>query len=163
MIKRFLIGSTLAALLLTSMLLTMGAGEAQREIIRDLLAHKLTVITSATIADDLIVADTATVGTDLTVGDDLKLTPQSANTVTGAGITPTGSFQVLTAAGAVGSGITAGAAGDVLLLVNSANQTITITDTGIIKASGNIALGQYDTAILVSDGTNWYLVGESDN
>ena len=41
--------------------------------------------------------------------------------------------------------------------------TITITDTGTLKLSGNAALGQYDTITLWSDGTNWIEISETNN
>ena len=71
-------------------------------------------------------------------------------------ITPTGSYQPLSSSGNVQTAsITAGTAGDILFLVNTANTTITISDTGTLKLGGNRALGQYDTLTLMSDGTNW--------
>jgi hypothetical protein len=91
------------------------------------------------------------------VGTFLRVDPATAITVTSGGtVTPRGSYQPLTSAGNVGtSSITAGNAGDVLFLINTANTTITFTDTGTLKLGGNRALGQFDTLTLVSDGTNW--------
>lgn len=54
--------------------------------------------------------------------------------------------------------------GDVLMFYNaSPSGTLTIADSDPVKASGNIALGQYDTASLWYDGTYWVQTGESDN
>ena len=48
-------------------------------------------------------------------------------------------------------------------MVNNSNTTITISDTGTLKLSGNIALGQYDTLVLISDGTNWVQLATTNN
>ncbi len=91
------------------------------------------------------------------VGTFLRMVPGSTVTVTTDGtITPTGSYQPLSSSGSVQTAsITAGTAGDILFLINTANTTITISDTGTLKLGGNRALGQYDTLTLISDGTNW--------
>jgi hypothetical protein len=41
--------------------------------------------------------------------------------------------------------------------------TITLTDTGTLKLSGNAALGQYDNITLMSDGANWVELSETNN
>jgi len=111
-----------------------------------------------------VTIDTATVSTQLTTKTTI-ITPPTATTVTPAmTLTPTSSYMPLTAAGTVGFGaITAGTAGQLLYLVNNANQTITITDTGALHLAGNDALGQYDSITLLSDGTNWNEVARSNN
>ena len=49
-------------------------------------------------------------------------------------LTPTGSYQPITAGGSISFGdITAGEAGDLLVLINTSSNTITITDTGTLK------------------------------
>ena len=79
-------------------------------------------------------------------------------------ISPTGSYQPISAAGAVGtSSITAGSAGDLLILTNTGSNAITISDTGTLKLSSDAALGQYDSLFLLSDGTNWIEIGEGAN
>ena len=95
----------------------------------------------------------------------LNLAPQTALVVTSGGtITPVGAYQQITAAGAVGtSAITAGNAGDVLILINTGSNTITLTDTGTLKLGGNAALGPSDALALFSDGTNWIQVSKADN
>lgn len=112
----------------------------------------------------------ASVGDDLTVIGDVVVgatlwTARGTQTVTANGwITPTASFMQISAAGAVGtSNILTGTAGQRLTIVNGVNQTITISDTGWLKLSGNIALGQYDTLSLISDGSNWIQLGTSNN
>ena len=123
------------------------------------LSGALTVGTDVTINDDATVAD------DLTT-DDLFLDKQSAQTITDGGtITPTGAYHQITAAAARGTSSVAGVgtAGRVLVLVNVGSNTITLTDTGTLKLSGNAALGQFDTITLLSDGTNWIQVSKTDN
>jgi hypothetical protein len=103
---------------------------------------------------------------DLIVADDLKIKAQTAIAVTdNSTITPTGTFQPLSAAANTAtSSITAGANNEFLILYNSsATYTIVLTDTGTLKLSGNITLGQYDTLTLISDGTNWIQVATSNN
>ena len=82
----------------------------------------------------------------------------------GVPITPTGTFCNLYAAGAVSTdSIVAGTAGDMLILYNSSSATITISDTGTLKISGDTALGQYDSLTLISDGTNWVEIAQANN
>lgn len=96
-------------------------------------------------------------GTYAKVGTFLRITPATAITVTTDGlITPGGSYQPLTSGGTVQTAsIAAGTAGDTLFLINTTNTSIVISDTGTLKLGGNRTLGQYDTLMLVSDGTNW--------
>jgi predicted acyltransferase (DUF342 family) len=131
----------------------------------DLVVGDDATVTDALTAADVTVTDDATVTDDLTVGSDLTITPRAVITITQAvTLTPTGSYQQLTAAGAVSFGaITAGTAGDLLTLVNIGSNTITITDTGTLKLTGNLALGQYDSATLLSDGTNWIQLATANN
>lgn len=102
---------------------------------------------------------------DLDVADDLTIAKQTWITVTdNLEIAPTGSYQPIAAAGAVGtSSITAGSAGDLLILTNTGTNVVTITDTGTLKLSSDAALGQYDSLFLLSDGTNWVEIGEGAN
>jgi len=101
---------------------------------------------------------------DAVVADDLRVTAQTAITVTNA--TPfaaTGTYQSIQAAGEVTPTITAGTAGDLLVLINTSAQTINIADTGIQMLSAAWAGGQYDTLTLWCDGTNWLELSRSDN
>lgn len=119
-----------------------------------------------TLSDDLTVADDATVTDDLTVVGDLTLSPSSAETIGyDEQIDPTASFHKITAAAARGTdNIAIGTAGDVLVLLNVGSNTITLTDTGTLLLSGNAALGQNDSIVLLSDGTSWYQIApEGDN
>jgi len=79
-------------------------------------------------------------------------------------ITPTGVYQPLTASAACGTAsIAAMAAGTVVAFQNVSTNTITLTDTGTLLLSGNAALEQYDTLVLLSDGTNWIQLAKADN
>lgn len=97
--------------------------------------------------------------------DDITLTMADPVVVTnGSTITPGGIYQPIESAGNVGtSDITAGDAGDLLILTNTANTSIVLTDTGTLKLGGNRTLGQYDTLTLMSDGTNWLELAFGNN
>ncbi len=104
--------------------------------------------------------------TGVAVEDVLRIAPQDVQTVTtGMTLTPTGAYQPLQAIGADrGFGaITAGTAGDVLLLQNVLTYTVGVSDTGTLKLGGDRTLGQYDTLLLVCDGTNWLEVSYTNN
>lgn len=170
-------------------------GQAARQPFEWIIAKQLTVLGSTSlegtlttsgdmvIGDDLNVTDGATIaGTlmgndiyatgDVRAGDDLqaanflRMVPTTAITVTaGMAIQPTGSYQPLRSAGAVGAtlALTGSSAGNVVVLVNEVNQTITISDTSTTMLAGNVALGQYDTLTVITDGTNWYELDRSNN
>lgn len=125
----------------------------------------LTNFTNVKIAGDLTVGDDALINDDLTT-DDLYLDKQTAQTISAGGtITPTGAYHQITSAAANGTSSIAGVstAGRVLVLVNVGSNTITLTDTGTLKLSGNAALGQFDNITLISDGTNWVQLAKTDN
>ncbi len=50
-----------------------------------------------------------------------------------------------------------------LLSATVGAQTITISDTGTLKLTGDLALGTADTLRLLSDGTNWYQISTANN
>jgi len=96
-------------------------------------------------------------GGQLGVGNWQLFTAQSTIAVTqDSAINPTGTFQPLSST-ANRSTATIGnkAAGRILILYNTTNTTITISDTGTIMLGANRALGQYDSLTMFSDGTNW--------
>lgn len=131
---------------------------------------KVTNLYALTLSDDLITGDDTTVGDDITITDkanvdEIVLTAASSITATtNMTLTFTTTNQPLTAGGAVAfSIISGGTTGDILLIHNRSNQTITITDTGTIMLAGNAALGQYDTLMLFFDGTNWLQLSKADN
>lgn len=127
------------------------------------MGNSLTVGTSISVdGSTTLTGDVATMA-DLSVADKFNVAAQTSITMTQAGtLTPTGSYQPITAGGSISFGdITAGEAGDLLVLINTSSNTI--TDTGTLKLSGNAALGQYDTITLWSDGTNWIEISETNN
>lgn len=131
----------------------------------DLTVTDLVLAADVTATDDAVTGDDLTVGDDAAIGSVLRLVAATSITVTqGATLSPTGSYQPITAAGNLSFGaITAGTAGDVLTVINASNTTITITDTSTLKLSGNLALGQYDSVMLLSDGTNWVQLATTNN
>jgi hypothetical protein len=167
-------GAALVALLilLTPLLVAQSSGRA---VFGWVVANTLTVRNEAVVqAGGLTVSDGGVVisddglvlsDDDLTVADDLILTEQSVITVTnGATLTPTGAVQPIASAGAVGFGaITAGTAGQLLVIENTVNQTITITDSATLRLGGNAVLGQFDTLMLLYDGATWVQVSKTDN
>jgi glucan phosphoethanolaminetransferase (alkaline phosphatase superfamily) len=101
------------------------------------------------------------------VGTFLALTPGAMQVVSpDSTITPVASYQPISSTAAVGtSSIAAMASGTMLRLVNIGTQTITITDTGTLYLSGNIALGENDSLLLLSKGVGqgWVQVSTSNN
>lgn len=153
--KRLIPLLALALLLLS--LWGMGSGsQAQSNV---------TNFTTVKASRDIFAARDIQAGDDVTVTGDLVLSPRTAISVTmNATINPTGSYQPLTSAGTVNTAsITIKPAGMVLTLVNMSNTSIVLTDTGTLKLSGNLTLGQYDSLVLVSDGTNWVQRSTSNN
>lgn len=108
-----------------------------------------------------------TVFSNLSIQAFFRTQPRTAITVTdNSTINATGTYQRLTAAGAVGTSgdnLTIKPAGTLLTLVNVGSNTITITETANIKSAGNVALGTLDTATFLSDGSDWYQVSGSNN
>jgi len=106
-------------------------------------------------------------GSTLSIDTFLTVEPQTALTLgNGDELVPTGTFQPITSAGAVGiSGgdIAAGDDGDLLILLNVGSNTITITETTGLVSAGNITLGAGDSATLVYRGSSWYQIGASNN
>lgn len=95
---------------------------------------------------------------------ELYLIPPDALAVTdGATITPTAAVMELTAAGAVGAELVAAGDGQLLILINTSANTITISDTATLESTGDIALGQYDTLTLMGVGVKWYQLAASNN
>lgn len=135
------------------------------------LVLSLPALAQITNFDNVVVTADVVVGDDLTVADDVAISglvrhaAATAITVSnGSEVTPTGSYQPITSAANTGtSDITIQTAGTIVTFVNTANTTITFTDTGTLKLSGNAALGQYDTLTVISDGTNWIEVSETNN
>lgn len=105
---------------------------------------------------------------NLRVSNFYRAQPRTAITVTfNSTVNATGTYQRLSAAfpakSTSGANITVKPAGTLLILTNISTNTITFTETGTLVSAGNIALGQYDSATLLSDGTNWYQIATSNN
>ena len=151
------IASVLLAVLLLITLTSPVWGQTPITRIRNAAIQVLSVTNTATIAD-LTVSGNSTL-------DTLNLAPASTIAVTmNATVTPLGALQPLSSAGTVNTAsITVGDAGDVLVLYNTTATSIVFTDTGTLKLTGNITLGQYDTLELVSDGTNWLQRATANN
>jgi hypothetical protein len=129
------------------------------------LAQGITNFDTIWLSGDLRVADDATVIDDLTTRDFIASQQTSITVTDGMTITPTGAYQRITSAAATGTSAIGGysTAGRVIVLVNVGSNTITLTDTGTLKLSGNAALGQYDNITLMSDGANWVELSETNN
>jgi hypothetical protein len=127
------------------------------------------------VTDDVVVGGLFEAGTVASNGDmqvagdftavDVFITAQSVVTITNGGtITPTGMYQRIASAANTGtSSIANPVAGRMLIVVNVANTTITLTDTGTLKLNGNVALSQYDAVQLLGDGTNWIQIAPVGN
>lgn len=90
--------------------------------------------------------------------------PGDALTVTdGAVITPSTTVLELTAAGTVGAEMGVAGDGQLVTLINTANQTITISETTGARMAGNFAMGQYDSITLMGNGVTWFEVARSNN
>lgn len=101
---------------------------------------------------------------EVQAGAVLELQPADVLTVLDAAVVaPTSNYIPLGSAGTVTVTVSAGAAGQVLMLVNTTNTTINLADTGTAKLASAGALGQYDSITLLSDGTNWIEVSRSNN
>jgi hypothetical protein len=98
------------------------------------------------------------------VGTWLRGVAQSGIVVTGW-ITPTGSFQPISAAAWVTPtlNVSAGASGDMLMLVNTGTPSICLVDTGSVVLSADWTAGQYDTLLLYHDGSRWLELARANN
>lgn len=83
----------------------------------------------------------------------------------GTVINPTGSYQPIYAAGAVSTTLmgTGYDTGTWVTLVNTGTNAITLADQGAFKLSGDLTLGQYDTVLLMFDGTYWVQRSTANN
>ena len=125
---------------------------------------------AATTVDTLIVEGNGDVVGNFEVADhlltqaELYMIPPDALTVTNGGvITPTASVMELTAAGAVGAELINAADGQLLILINTSANTITISETAAAVMAGNFAMGQGDSLTLMGNGVVWYELSRSNN
>ena len=110
------------------------------------------------------------VDTVLTFSEFLAPTEQTAVVVTeGSIITPTGTYQPITSAGAVTTSATIAIAdgvknGQLLVIVNeNASDTIIVKNGANTHLSGDITLGNDDTLGLMWDGADWLELFTTDN
>jgi len=87
----------------------------------------------------------------------------TATVTNGAAFAIAGSWQPITAAGAVTPTITIPAAGIVACIENTAAQTITIADSGNQVLTAVFAMGQYDVLCGYSDGTRFIETSRANN
>ena len=131
------------------------------------IAGSMTVSGTSNLVGNTTVAGTFSVnGASLSVAKTINVTRQGAIAVTeGAIITPTGTFQELTAAGGVTATLAdPAAAGQTLILFNSTSNAITIADGSGRYFAGNLVLAAYDNATLISTSQgSWMEIGRSDN
>lgn len=127
-------------------------------------------LTGTASAASLLVSGNGDVTGNLEVVDhlltqaELYMIPPANLTVTNGGIiTPTAAVMVLTAAGTVGSSLAPAGDGQFLILVNNANQTITISETATARMAGDFAMGQYDTITFIGEGVTWHETARSNN
>jgi hypothetical protein len=172
----------LVAILLPSIVVAQGARSNFDWIVArriTITSAGLTVQTDATIDDDLSVGDDVAIIDDATVTGDLsagtltanttsKWTEQTGITLTSATtLTATGSAQPIRSAGNIGFGAIAGCAantaGQLMVVVNDTNTTITMTDSTTLRLTGNLALGQHDTALLYCNGAQWIQLATANN
>jgi hypothetical protein len=146
-----------------------GSGIGWYEIPGDVRIAGQVVVTNASgvTTTDLAVTDDTTLTGDLAVGGTLSMDVDGPTTVTTDGSIDcsTGGLHLLTAAGTVQTAtvVTTSVEGVECILLNEANQTITLTDTGVLLLAGNAAITQYDTLCLVSANSVWHQTCKNAN
>lgn len=140
------------------------------------LTDDLTIddLTADDITADDVTFDALTAGAGITISDGNAVIADFARSISqtvlamtdNGVITPTGSHQPISAAattaGTLG-GCATSTAGAQVTIVNIVAQAITITDTGNTVLSGNAVLNQYDTLVVLCDGTRWIQLTKTDN
>jgi hypothetical protein len=129
--------------------------------------QNLRVLGTTTLVGDLNATDDLTVSDLATIGKIRNTVPATQTLAADVEITNTNSYLLISAAGNIGTGDVADCTlanqGDVLAIENVSNTTITITDTGVLKLSGNAVLAQWDNLLIFCDGTNWVEFAQADN
>lgn len=177
--------AVLVALLLVGLLFAAVDAQATYQKFENLWAKTLTTTGDVTVGDDLTVTGdisgamlpttiNASGNVDITgnlevvdhianSGQQYYITGAAVTVAAGATITPTEALVELTAAGSVGASLATCTDGQYVMFVNTAAQTITITDTGTTRLAGDWAGGQYDTLTLACVGVAWYEMARSVN
>lgn len=161
------------ALVLTLALAATMDAQGVKQTFGWIIARTLTVETTSTLIGNVTTRADVAVGDDITVADDATIagvvinTPGATQVIAqDTVINADYSYQPISSTGTVSTSVIATStalAGQWLTLVNVANTSIVLTDTGVLKLSGNLTLGQYDSVRLVFDGTNWIQVSTSNN
>jgi hypothetical protein len=170
--NQFLIASV--ALLVILLVVAPAAAQVPLEKFESIFVnHAATLNGAVTAGSTLSVAGATTFAANITqsdgnvtVADWLIVAKQTSITVTNGGVlTPTGTYQPITAAGAVTITMGAcGVAGRQVNIINTTAQNIIVQDTGNAKLSSAATLNQYDPLALWCDGTYWIQISaESDN
>ncbi len=123
-------------------------------------------VTNTTSLATLNISGISTMSGALVANADVRFTAPTAISVTDGGIiTATTAYQPLTSAGNVTVTIatSTATAGDLLLLTNGSNTTILIQDASTAMLSADMSLTQYDTLLLLFEGTNWRELARSTN
>jgi hypothetical protein len=103
-------------------------------------------------------------GSQLAVAKTLATALQGSLTITNGGtIAPTGTLQEITAAGAVTAVLRAPTNGEIVILLNSSANNITIVDEAGTALAGNWVGGQNDTLTLIGTTGSWYELARSAN
>lgn len=125
----------------------------------------ITASGSINLADDITMDGALDVGTTATLPLIVQTLATTVTVTNGSTIATNGDIVPLTAAGNVGTDDISlcETAGRVTLFWNASDTTITITETGNLKLSGDAALGQFDTLMLLGDGTNCIELAQTNN
>lgn len=125
----------------------------------------ITASGSLNLADDISMDGALDVGTTATLPLIVQTLATTVTVTNGGTIATNGDIVPLTAAGNVGTDDISlcETAGRVTTYWNTSDTTITITDTGTLKLSGNAALAQFDSLMLLGDGTNCIELAQTDN
>jgi hypothetical protein len=99
----------------------------------------------------------------VSVGSDLNLFKTATLSVTNGLTITANSYQPLSSAGTVTITLAAKDAGDIVVLENTTNTTINMTDAGNRKLTAAWAGGQFDSIVLIFDGTNWIELARANN
>lgn len=142
------------------------SGNIDAEGTLDVAGAVLSSAGAVTVTDSLNVTGTADFDGVVIVGTFARAEKATAQSLSDDfSLVPTGTYQPVSASAAAGGVIstTGRTAGDLLVVINTGTNTVTITDTGTMKLAGNAALGQYDSLMLIFDGTNWVEIARADN
>lgn len=146
--KTFITGTVLGVLLFVGLLVGLSAAPAEAAPLNAVFGN----VVSTTVVR---------IGTFLQPVEQTRVVVSDGST-----ITPLGSFQPISSTANTGTSSIAAPTGvnNLLVLQNVGSSTITLTDTGTLKLSGNAALANNDTIVLIFDGTNWTQIApEGDN